>query len=73
MMKLVVLALCLFVAVAYAGPVFEEVTAPESARLPMGAERAHILRVPVAVPRARLSQRHLPRREHLLLLALNSV
>ncbi|GBP66633.1 hypothetical protein EVAR_50473_1 [Eumeta japonica] len=52
MMKLVVLALCLFVAVAYASPVFEEETAPESARLPMGAERACTFSVCLSLCRA---------------------
>ncbi|GBP66629.1 hypothetical protein EVAR_50454_1 [Eumeta japonica] len=50
MMKLVVLALCLFVAVAYASPVFEEETAPERETADGCGTRVHILRVPVAVP-----------------------
>ncbi|GBP66621.1 hypothetical protein EVAR_50446_1 [Eumeta japonica] len=42
----------------------------EGASLPMGAARMHQQPVPVAVPRARLAARRLPRQEHLLLLAL---
>ncbi|GBP66625.1 hypothetical protein EVAR_50450_1 [Eumeta japonica] len=82
MMKLVVLTLCLFAAAAYASPAaFEEEAVPENyplplsvpvegASLPMGAARMHQQPVPVAVPRARLAARRLPRQEHLLLLAL---